>query len=330
MPCCGGGQRHLRQRRGDVQGPGPPTRSSPDTSRWGSSRRSASGPRSAGASPGRPGRAGGHRALPVLPAVPDRPVPVLPNRTIGHGVTPLKVATGTVGRAGRVPLPVARAILHPIDKTLPAELAVMFNPIGAGVRWACHLGGVGLGDTVLVLGGTARAGRGDRGPGRRGGHHRHRAGHRRAQAGAGPRVRRRPHDRRRRHRNTVARVTELTDGELADVTLELTPMAAAPVTDAMLATRHGGRVVLAGLKGGRRCPCDRSDHQPGAHRGRRVRRRRPRLRRGHPDHRVAPVPAGEAAHPHVRPRRHGLAMETLAGEVAGEAAVHVSVHPGAM
>jgi threonine dehydrogenase-like Zn-dependent dehydrogenase len=32
----------------------------------------------------------------------------------------------------------------------------MFNPLGAGVRWAVHLGGAGLGDTVLILGAGQR------------------------------------------------------------------------------------------------------------------------------------------------------------------------------
>ena len=78
-------------------------------------------------------------------------------------------------------------MLHKVDKTLPAELAVMFNPLGAGVRWAVHLGGVGLGDTLLVLGAGQRgiasviaaraAGAGN--------DHRHRPGGRRPQARAG-------------------------------------------------------------------------------------------------------------------------------------------------
>ena len=44
------------------------------------------------------------------------------------------------------------AILHKVRGDIPAEVAVMFNPLGAGVRWAVHLGGAGLGDTVLILG----------------------------------------------------------------------------------------------------------------------------------------------------------------------------------
>ena len=32
----------------------------------------------------------------------------------------------------------------------------MYNPLGAGVRWAVHVGGVGLGSTVLILGAGQR------------------------------------------------------------------------------------------------------------------------------------------------------------------------------
>ncbi len=37
------------------------------------------------------------------------------------------------------------SILHKMRGDIPAEIAVMFNPLGAGVRWACYLGGVQLG-----------------------------------------------------------------------------------------------------------------------------------------------------------------------------------------
>jgi threonine dehydrogenase-like Zn-dependent dehydrogenase len=254
------------------------------------------------------------------------------NRTVGHGVTPVKVAPGLWGGLSEYIYLSPSAILHPIDKTLPAEIAVMFNPLGAGVRWAVHLGGVGLGDTVLVLGAgqrglaaviAARA------------------------AGAGtiivtglasdahklalarefgadhtivvdePGV------------NTVERVAELTNGLLVDVTLELTPMATAPVTDALLATRHGGRVVLAGLKGGKEVPLvtdliiNRAltvvgafgvDATAYAEAIRIIESRRFPL---------------EKLHTHTFGLQDTVrAIEVLAGEVPGEAGVHVSVHPG--
>jgi threonine dehydrogenase-like Zn-dependent dehydrogenase len=51
--------------------------------------------------------------------------------------------------------------------------------------------------------------------------------------------------------DVVERVREITDGAMADVVLELTPMATQPILDAVEAVRHSGRIVLAGLKGGK-------------------------------------------------------------------------------
>jgi threonine dehydrogenase-like Zn-dependent dehydrogenase len=252
------------------------------------------------------------------------------NRTVGHGVTPIKVAPGLWGGLSEYLYLSPGAILHPIDKTLPAEIAVMFNPIGAGVRWACHLGGVGLGDTVLVLGAgqrglaaviAARA------------------------AGAGTiivtglatdahklalaREFGADHTIVVDETDTVQRVTELTDGQLADVTLELTPMATEPVTDAILATRHGGRVVLAGLKGGKEVPLrtdlivNRALTVVGAF-GVDARAYAEAIRII--ESRRFPL---EKLHTHTFGLDSTtLAIETLAGEAPGQAAVHVSVHPG--
>jgi threonine dehydrogenase-like Zn-dependent dehydrogenase len=252
------------------------------------------------------------------------------NRTVGHGVTPVKVRPGLWGGLAEYLYLSPNVVMHPIDKTLPAEIAVMYNPLGAGVRWACHLGGVGLGDTVLILGAgqrglaaviAARA------------------------AGAGTiivtglaadahklalaREFGADHTIVVDETDTVARVTELTDGELADVTLELTPMATAPVTDALLATRHGGRVVLAGLKGGKEVPLrtdliiNRALTVQGAF-GVDARGYAEAIRiiesRRFPLERLHTHTFGLDA--------TTLAIETLAGEVEGQAAVHVSVHPG--
>jgi threonine dehydrogenase-like Zn-dependent dehydrogenase len=144
------------------------------------------------------------------------------------------------------------AILHKVSKALPAHLAVMFNPLGAGVRWAAFLGEVGLGETVLILG-----------PGQRG-----LASVIAARArGAGTiivtglsrdaaklalaRELGADHTINVDEEDVVARVTEITGGAMADVVLELTPMAAQPIGDAIEAVRHSGRIVLAGLKGGK-------------------------------------------------------------------------------
>src|SRR5207249_11437616 len=44
------------------------------------------------------------------------------------------------------------SIVHRVRKDIPASLAVMFNPLGAGFRWAVEIPATGPGDSVLVLG----------------------------------------------------------------------------------------------------------------------------------------------------------------------------------
>lgn len=255
-----------------------------------------------------------------------------PNRTVGHGVTPVDVEPGIWGGLAEHLYLSPGAVLHPVDGTLPAELAAMFNPLGAGVRWACHLGGVRLGDTVLVLGAGQRglacviaarcAGAGtiivtglesDR--------------HKLALArefGADHTLVVDGDD----AEDTVERVRDITGGAMADVVLELTPMATGPVTDALLAARHGGRVVLAGLKGGKQVPLQTDlvinraltvvgafgvDATAYAEAISIIESRRFPL---------------EKLHTHTFGLDDtALAMEVLAGEVRGEQAVHVSVHP---
>ena len=128
----------------------------------------------------------------------------------------------------------------------------MFNPLGAGVRWAAMLGEVGLGETVLILGPgqrgltsviAARA----RGAGTIIVTGLSRDEHKLALArefGA-------DHTINVEEEDVVARVSEITDGAMADVVLELTPIADQPIRDAIECVRHSGRIVLAGLKGGK-------------------------------------------------------------------------------
>jgi threonine dehydrogenase-like Zn-dependent dehydrogenase len=222
------------------------------------------------------------------------------------------------------------SILHKMRNDIPAEIAVMFNPLGAGVRWAVHLGGAGLGDTVLVLGAGQRglsailAAR---------------------TAGAGTIIATGlARDAKKlelarefgadytinvEEEDTVERVREITGGDGADVVLELTPMADQPIRDALNAVRWGGRVVLAGLKGGRDIQLSTDliinkaitvagafsvDSRAYAEAIRLIETGRFPL---------------ERMHTHT----FGLddvarAIETLAGEVPGEEAVHVAIVPG--
>jgi len=175
-----------------------------------------------------------------------------PNRDGAYGMTPLSREPSLWGGFADYLYLHPWAILHKMQGDIPPEIAVMFNPLGAGVRWAAMLGEVGLGDTVLILG-----------PGQRGltsviaaracGAGKiivtglSRDSHKLALArefGA-------DHTINVEEEDVVARVTEITDGAMADVVLELTPIAEQPIRDAIECVRHSGRIVLAGLKGGK-------------------------------------------------------------------------------
>ncbi|MBV9382581.1 MAG: zinc-binding dehydrogenase [Streptosporangiaceae bacterium] len=222
------------------------------------------------------------------------------------------------------------SILHKMRGDIPAEIAVMFNPLGAGVRWAVHLGGAGLGDTVLILGAGQRglsavlAAR---------------------TAGAGTiivtglardaaklelaREFGADHTINVEEEDTVERVREITGGDGADVVLELTPMAHQPVRDALNAVRWGGRVVLAGLKGGRNIelPTDMI-----------INKAITVLGAFSVDSRayaeaIRLIESGRFPLERMHTHTFGLddvarAIETLAGEIPGEEAVHVAIMPG--
>jgi threonine dehydrogenase-like Zn-dependent dehydrogenase len=254
------------------------------------------------------------------------------NRKYGHGVTGIDAEPALWGGLAEFMYLSPTSVLHKMDASLPVELAAMYNSMGAGVRWACHLGEVSLGDTVLVLGAgqrgiaavvAARA------------------------AGAGTVIitglaadahklaiaREFGAD----HtivvdgdaaQDAVARVEEITGGEMADVVLELTPMAAEPVSDALRAARRGGRVVLAGLKGNREIPL-RTDVI--INRALTVRGAFGVDSKGMDDA-IALIESRrfplEKMHTHTFGLDDtALAIETLGGEVPGQAAIHVSVHP---
>jgi threonine dehydrogenase-like Zn-dependent dehydrogenase len=221
------------------------------------------------------------------------------------------------------------AIVHKMDKHMPADVAVMFNPLGAGVRWAVHLGGTQLGDTVLILG-----------PGQRG----------LCAAIAAKAVGARTvivtglsRDRFKldlarefgadytidvEQDNTVERVCEITGGVGADVVLDVTPMATQPVLDAIECVRHGGRIVLAGLKG--RKPTQLSTDAI-IHKAATVVGAYGVDARAYIDA-IDIIESGRFALEKMHTHTFGLAdaqraVETLAGEVPGEEAVHVTIAP---
>ena len=145
------------------------------------------------------------------------------------------------------------SLLHKMRQDIPANIAVMFNPLGAGFRWAVEIPDTGPGDTVLILG-----------PGQRGlasviaartagadtiivtGLGRDAAKLALAkELGADHTIDVEQEDGR-------ARVREVTGGHGADVVVEVSSYAPEPVAEALYYVATGGRIVLAGVKGFKR------------------------------------------------------------------------------
>jgi len=172
-----------------------------------------------------------------------------------YSYVPLTQGHGLYGAYAQYMVLDARSIVHRVDPTLPAEIAVMFNPLGAGYRWAVEIPGTGPGDVVLVLG-----------PGQRGLASVIAA----REAGAAQilvtglsadarklalaRELGADHTIDVEHEDVRARVRELTGGRGADVVVEVTSWATDPVREAIDCVRPGGTVVLAGVKGFRPIP----------------------------------------------------------------------------
>jgi threonine dehydrogenase-like Zn-dependent dehydrogenase len=147
------------------------------------------------------------------------------------------------------------SIVHKMDKTLPAEIAVMFNPLGAGYRWAVEVPGTGPGDCVVILG-----------PGQRG------LASVLACKDAGAakiivtglaadaeklRIARAygaDHTIDVENENAKQRIKELTNGKGADIVVDVTSYAVEPVAESLSYVRAGGTIVLAGMKGYKSIP----------------------------------------------------------------------------
>lgn len=166
-----------------------------------------------------------------------------------YGYTPFGAATPLIGGFAEYMYVHPNAIVHQMDAGIPANIAALFNSVAAGIRWAVHVGGVKEGDVVAIFGA------GQRGIA---------AAIAAKEAGASRVIT--TGLAQDAHKLAVARelgvddtiyadsenvperIAELTGGGLADVVLDLTPVAAQPVRDALESVRVGGRVVLAGLK----------------------------------------------------------------------------------
>jgi threonine dehydrogenase-like Zn-dependent dehydrogenase len=167
-----------------------------------------------------------------------------------YSYIPLTDAPGLWGAYSQYMFLHANSVLHKVDPTLPASTAVMFNPLGAGFRWAVELPRTRPGDTVVILG-----------PGQRG----------LAsvlacrEVGAGTiivtglaadarklelaRLFGADHTIDVDNEDAVERVRAITNGRGADVVVDVSAYATAPVRDALKIARPGGTIVLAGVKG---------------------------------------------------------------------------------
>jgi threonine dehydrogenase-like Zn-dependent dehydrogenase len=167
-----------------------------------------------------------------------------------YSYVPLAESHGLFGAYAQHMVIEAGSMVHEVDPGLPPALAVLFNPLGAGYRWAIEIPGTKPGDTVLVLG-----------PGQRGlasviaareagaaqvivtglaADAKKLALARAFGASATIDVER---------EDAKRRVRELTGGRGADVVVDVTSYATEPVAAALDYVAPGGTVVLAGTKG---------------------------------------------------------------------------------
>ena len=168
----------------------------------------------------------------------------------GYAYVPLSHPPGLWGAYADYMYLDPHSIVHRVRHDIPANLAVMFNPLGAGFRWAVELPQTGPGDTVLILGPgqrglasvvAARAAGADRiiitGRGR--------DAPKLAlakQLGADYTIDVDADDAR-------AQVREWTDGRGADVIVEVSSNAPEPIAEALYYAAVAARIILAGVKG---------------------------------------------------------------------------------
>ena len=171
-------------------------------------------------------------------------------RMNAYGYLNVEVAPGLWGGFAEYLYLDPHALVHRIDRSIPPEIATLFNPLGAGFRWAVDMPGLRVGDSLLILG-----------PGQRGLASVIAA----REAGAGAIIiAGLPADAPKlalarelgadvtvdvERDDLGSAVREATGNRLADVAIDVTSYATQAVTQAIDLTRRGGTVVLAGTKG---------------------------------------------------------------------------------
>jgi threonine dehydrogenase-like Zn-dependent dehydrogenase len=220
--------------------------------------------------------------------------------------------------------------LHKIALEVPAELAALYQPIAAGVSWAHRVPGTRIGDTVVIFGAGQRGIACAAAAREAGAEHvaviaRRQSGHRLKLAeefGADATI--------FADEDVVARVRELTRGDGADVVVDVTAETMAPIPLAIEMARPGGTIILAGVKGPEAAipdlKNDRIFSKELTIRG---------VKNADFDSFAIAVKLIESRrYPFEKMHTHSfalddieLAIKTLAGRVAGEHAVSVSLNP---
>jgi threonine dehydrogenase-like Zn-dependent dehydrogenase len=222
------------------------------------------------------------------------------------------------------------AVVHRIDDGIAPEIATLFNPLGAGFRWAVAMPELQPGETLVVLG-----------PGQRGLASVIAA----KESGAGQVIvtgLARDAAKLELAREFGADITvdveaedlrsvvrEATDGRGSDVVIDVTAYATEAVTQAVDLARRGGRVVLAGTKGQRPVADFFSD---------RIVVKELRLLGAlgvdydSYEKAIRLIESGayplEKMHTHTVPLAEAeRALDLLAGKIPGEAAVHIALVP---
>ena len=248
----------------------------------------------------------------------------------GYAYVPITRAPGLWGAYADFMYLDPHSIVHKVKKEIPASLAVMYNPLGAGFRWAVEIPKTAPGDTVLVLG-----------PGQRG-----LASVIAARAVGAEKiiVTGLTRDAKKlalakelgadvtidvEQEDVRARVVEETGGRGADVVVEVSSYAAEPVAEALRYAAPRGRIVLAGVKGFKAVPEFVSDlivvKELSIFGAFGVTTRAY-------DAAIRLIESGrvplEKMHTHDFPVEQAeLAIQTLAGEAPGEASIHSCLLP---
>ena len=173
-----------------------------------------------------------------------------PGRINSYGYLGLDIEPGLWGGYAEYLYLSPTSFVHKIDDRISPEIATLFNPIGAGFRWAVDMPRLLPGESIVILG-----------PGQRGLASVIAA----KEAGASPIiVTGLSRDAAKldlcrtfgadvvidaETEDVRAAVRSATGGRGADVVIDVTAYATAAVTQAIDLARRGGRVVLAGTKG---------------------------------------------------------------------------------